>query len=125
MGDCCCQLYFHHNTATLYKHYITKFESYYSTLQVNTIIGRLVPLGLGPNFTRVDLSTTPNRRIVQPRLEQLLLSPDFVITDKPTTRVYDFVVSMEEGAPDGFYRKMLVVNGELNPVVSSILHGGC
>ncbi|KAF8601046.1 hypothetical protein BDV93DRAFT_524949 [Ceratobasidium sp. AG-I] len=50
--------------------------------------------------------------LVQPRLEQLTLSPDFVITDKPTTRYYDFTITQEEGAPDGFYRQMLVVNGQ-------------
>jgi FtsP/CotA-like multicopper oxidase with cupredoxin domain len=53
-----------------------------------------------------------DRYLVQPRLEQLTLSPDFKITDKPTTRVYDWTLSMQEGAPDGFYRKMLVVNGQ-------------
>lgn len=49
--------------------------------------------------------------LVQPRLDQLSLSPDFKITDKPTTRTYDWTVSAKEGAPDGFYRTMLVVNG--------------
>lgn len=49
--------------------------------------------------------------LVQPRLEQLTLSPDFKITDKPTTRTYDWTITQEEGAPDGFYRQMLVVNG--------------
>ncbi|KAJ1300466.1 hypothetical protein OPQ81_005281 [Rhizoctonia solani] len=53
-----------------------------------------------------------NRYLVQQRLEQLTLSPDFEITDKPTTRTYDWTISMQEGAPDGFYRKMLVVNGQ-------------
>ncbi|KAG8702309.1 laccase, multicopper oxidase, benzenediol:oxygen oxidorectuctase, partial [Ceratobasidium sp. 423] len=53
-----------------------------------------------------------NRYLVQPRLDQLSLSPDFKITDKPTTRVYDWTISMQEGAPDGFYRKMIVVNGQ-------------
>lgn len=50
--------------------------------------------------------------LVRPRLEQLALSPDFVITDKPTTRTYDWTISVKEGAPDGFYRQMLVVNGD-------------
>ncbi|KAF8601103.1 hypothetical protein BDV93DRAFT_546054 [Ceratobasidium sp. AG-I] len=50
--------------------------------------------------------------LVQPRLEQLSLSSDFKITNKPTTRTYDWTVSVKDGAPDGFYRKMLVVNGQ-------------
>ncbi|CAE7115185.1 unnamed protein product [Rhizoctonia solani] len=53
-----------------------------------------------------------NRHLVHPRLEQLTLSPDFKITDEPTTREYNFTISMREGAPDGFYRQMLVVNGQ-------------
>ncbi|CAE6458335.1 unnamed protein product, partial [Rhizoctonia solani] len=52
-----------------------------------------------------------DRFLVQSRPEQLSLSPDFKITDKPTTRTYDWTISMQEGAPDGFYRQMLVVNG--------------
>lgn len=58
-----------------------------------------------------SLWPTSNRGLVQPRLEQLTLSSQFKITNKPTTRIYDFTVSMQEGAPDGFYRQMLVVNG--------------
>ncbi|KAF8601045.1 hypothetical protein BDV93DRAFT_586815 [Ceratobasidium sp. AG-I] len=50
--------------------------------------------------------------LVQPRLEQLTLSSNFEITDKPTTRTYDWTITQEEGAPDGFYRPMLVVNGQ-------------
>ncbi|CAE6536307.1 unnamed protein product [Rhizoctonia solani] len=50
--------------------------------------------------------------LVQPRLDQLTLSPDFKITDEPTTREYNWTISMQEGAPDGFYRQMLVVNGQ-------------
>ncbi|KAG8740595.1 laccase, multicopper oxidase, benzenediol:oxygen oxidorectuctase [Ceratobasidium sp. 414] len=50
--------------------------------------------------------------LVQPRLEELTLSPDFKITDKPTTRTYNWVIEMKEGAPDGFCRQMLVVNGQ-------------
>ncbi|KAH7335816.1 multicopper oxidase-domain-containing protein [Rhizoctonia solani] len=53
-----------------------------------------------------------NRFLVQSRPEQLSLSPDFEITDKPTTRTYDWTISMQEGAPDGYYRQMLVVNGQ-------------
>ncbi|KAF8750790.1 Ferroxidase laccase [Rhizoctonia solani] len=50
--------------------------------------------------------------LVKPRLEQLALSSDFKITDKPTTREYNWTISMRVGAPDGFYRQMLVVNGQ-------------
>ncbi|KAG9121221.1 laccase, multicopper oxidase, benzenediol:oxygen oxidorectuctase, partial [Ceratobasidium sp. 392] len=49
---------------------------------------------------------------VQFHRDQFTLSPDFKITDKPTTRTYNFVVEMKRGAPDGFYRDMLVVNGQ-------------
>ncbi|KAG8720147.1 laccase, multicopper oxidase, benzenediol:oxygen oxidorectuctase [Ceratobasidium sp. 394] len=55
---------------------------------------------------------SPSLPLVQSRLEELTLSPDFEITDKPTTRSYNWVVEMKEGAPDGFYRQMLVVNGQ-------------
>ncbi|KAG8712811.1 laccase, multicopper oxidase, benzenediol:oxygen oxidorectuctase [Ceratobasidium sp. 394] len=50
--------------------------------------------------------------LVQSRLEEFTLSPNFKITDKPRTREYNFVVEMKWGAPDGFYRQMLVVNGQ-------------
>ncbi|CUA71316.1 hypothetical protein RSOLAG22IIIB_09497 [Rhizoctonia solani] len=53
-----------------------------------------------------------NRVTVQSRLNQLALSPDFKITDKPTTRTYDWTISKQIGAADGFYREMLVVNGQ-------------
>ncbi|KAF8750789.1 Ferroxidase laccase [Rhizoctonia solani] len=57
-------------------------------------------------------SSGSDRVRVQSRLEQLTLSPDFKITDKPTTRTYDWTITMQEGAPDGFYRQMIVVNGQ-------------
>ncbi|KAG9077249.1 laccase, multicopper oxidase, benzenediol:oxygen oxidorectuctase [Ceratobasidium sp. UAMH 11750] len=50
--------------------------------------------------------------LVQPRLDQFTLSPDFKITDKPETREYHWVIEMKQGAPDGFYRQMLVVNDQ-------------
>lgn len=59
--------------------------------------------------SRLPSPNDPN--LVRPRLEQLTLSPDFEITDKPTTRNYNFTISMQTGAPDGFFRQMLVVNG--------------
>ncbi|QRW24035.1 Multicopper oxidase [Rhizoctonia solani] len=57
-------------------------------------------------------SPRTKHELVKPRLEQLALSSDFKITDKPTTREYNWTISMREGAPDGFYRQMLVVNGQ-------------
>ncbi|CEL58655.1 hypothetical protein RSOLAG1IB_08718 [Rhizoctonia solani AG-1 IB] len=57
-------------------------------------------------------SSGGDRYLVQSRLDQLALSPDFKITDKPTTRTYDWTLTMQEGAPDGYYRQMLVVNGQ-------------
>ncbi|QRV84901.1 Multicopper oxidase [Ceratobasidium sp. AG-Ba] len=43
---------------------------------------------------------------------QLILSSDFVITDVPATRTYNWVVATATGSPDGYYRPMLVVNGQ-------------
>ncbi|QRV76916.1 Multicopper oxidase [Ceratobasidium sp. AG-Ba] len=37
---------------------------------------------------------------------------DFVITNVPATRTYDWVVATATGSPDGYYRPMLVVNGQ-------------
>ncbi|KAA1093180.1 sphingosine N-acyltransferase lac1 [Puccinia graminis f. sp. tritici] len=42
----------------------------------------------------------------------LMLSPNHVITDKPRTLNYTFVVTNQTGAPDGFLRSMLVINGQ-------------
>ncbi|KAF8557403.1 hypothetical protein OG21DRAFT_1505349 [Imleria badia] len=41
-----------------------------------------------------------------------LLEPSFDITSTPTTRYYEWVVEEMPGAPDGFERRMLVVNGQ-------------
>ncbi|CUA71317.1 hypothetical protein RSOLAG22IIIB_09498 [Rhizoctonia solani] len=59
-----------------------------------------------------ETTSRSNEDLVQPRLEQLTLSPDFKITNEPTTREYNFTISVREGAPDGFYRPMLVANGQ-------------
>jgi len=40
------------------------------------------------------------------------LDDSFVVTDKPTTRVYNWRVSWAIGAPDGYSRKMIVVNNQ-------------
>ena len=74
----------------------------YSALSLLT----LVAAGNAAEILRRDGS------LVQPRLNQLTLSPDFTITDKPTTRTYDWTITQQEGAPDGFYRPMLVVNSK-------------
>ncbi|PLW20584.1 hypothetical protein PCANC_06544 [Puccinia coronata f. sp. avenae] len=42
----------------------------------------------------------------------LVLSPNHVITNKPRTLNYTFVVTNQTGAPDGFMRSMLVINGQ-------------
>jgi hypothetical protein len=44
-----------------------------------------------------------------------LLDSSFNITSTPTTRYYEWVVEEMSGAPDGFERTMLVVNGERKP----------
>jgi hypothetical protein len=74
--------------------------------------------GGGGNGGGAGAGAGGHRQLVQPRLEQLTLSPDFKITKKPTTRTYDWTISMKEGAPDGFYRQMLVVNGK--PTVHAV-----
>ncbi|KAF9510184.1 multicopper oxidase [Hydnum rufescens UP504] len=40
------------------------------------------------------------------------LNDNFVVTDKPTTRVYNWRVSYAIGAPDGYLRQMIVVNNQ-------------
>ncbi|POW03811.1 hypothetical protein PSTT_10854, partial [Puccinia striiformis] len=42
----------------------------------------------------------------------LVLSANHVITNEPRTREYTFVVTNQTGAPDGFLRSMLVINGQ-------------
>ncbi|KAM0747812.1 hypothetical protein T439DRAFT_273200, partial [Meredithblackwellia eburnea MCA 4105] len=43
---------------------------------------------------------------------QMALSKSFSINDKKKTRVYDFVIDARLGAPDGFERRMFVINGQ-------------
>ena len=43
--------------------------------------------------------------------KDLILSKNFQISTKPTTRYYEFNVAEMQGAPDGYQRTMLVVNG--------------
>lgn len=50
----------------------------------------------------ITLSTeTASMPRVTTRPAELLLSPDFVISDTPTTRVFDWTISEMLGAPDG------------------------
>ena len=71
---------------------------------------RIFSAFLSPSVVAANLAPG-HPSLVQPRLEQLILSPRFKITNKPTTRVYDWTISKQKGAPDGYYRDMLVVNG--------------
>ncbi|QRV84926.1 Multicopper oxidase [Ceratobasidium sp. AG-Ba] len=57
-------------------------------------------------------TTSASAASVTPVPNQLTLSSDFVITNVPATRTYDWVVATATGAPDGYYRPMLVVNGQ-------------
>ncbi|QRW11634.1 Multicopper oxidase [Ceratobasidium sp. AG-Ba] len=75
------------------------------------VFSRRVLLGV-LSFSAFAFAQDASRPLVQPRLEELTLSPTFIITDVPTTRTYNWTIEMKEGAPDGFYRQMLVVNGQ-------------
>ncbi|CAE6467893.1 unnamed protein product, partial [Rhizoctonia solani] len=57
-------------------------------------------------------TTTAATATVTQALSQLTLSSDFEITDVPVTRTYDWTVATATGSPDGYYRPMLVVNGQ-------------
>ncbi|KDN38419.1 hypothetical protein RSAG8_09513, partial [Rhizoctonia solani AG-8 WAC10335] len=57
-------------------------------------------------------TTTAATPTVTQALSQLTLSSDFEITNLPVTRTYDWTVSTATGSPDGYYRPMLVVNGQ-------------
>ncbi|KAG9076063.1 laccase, multicopper oxidase, benzenediol:oxygen oxidorectuctase, partial [Ceratobasidium sp. 370] len=62
--------------------------------------------------TGATSTVTASATTVTQALSQLTLSSDFVITNVPATRTYDWVVATMTGAPDGYYRPMLVVNGQ-------------
>ncbi|KAF9508507.1 multicopper oxidase [Hydnum rufescens UP504] len=53
----------------------------------------------------------PDERLTLITSDAFVLSNDFVVTNTPTTRTYHWRLSWAIGAPDGFYRKMMVVNG--------------
>ncbi|CAE6488885.1 unnamed protein product [Rhizoctonia solani] len=57
-------------------------------------------------------TTTSATATVTQAVSQLTLSSDFEITDVPVTRTYDWTVATATGSPDGYYRPMLVVNGQ-------------
>ncbi|KAB5592773.1 hypothetical protein CTheo_3757 [Ceratobasidium theobromae] len=74
------------------------------------IFGTLAALfGLG--FAQ-STAPTATRATVTPVVTQLALNKNFVITNVPATRTYDWTVATMTGAPDGYYRPMLVVNGQ-------------
>ncbi|KAF8752351.1 Ferroxidase laccase [Rhizoctonia solani] len=62
--------------------------------------------------TSAAASTTTATATVTAVASQLTLSSDFVITDVPVTRTYEWTVATATGSPDGYYRPMLVVNGQ-------------
>jgi hypothetical protein len=66
--------------------------------------------------TDATSTVTASATTVTQALSQLTLSSDFVITNVPATRTYDWTVSTMTGSPDGYYRPMLVVNGKLNRI---------
>ncbi|KAG9079696.1 laccase, multicopper oxidase, benzenediol:oxygen oxidorectuctase [Ceratobasidium sp. 370] len=81
-------------------------------------------LGLAQTTTTTATATTSATAAastVTQALSQLRLSSDFVITNVPATRTYNWVVSTATGSPDGYYRPMLVVNGE-NDLQRSLYH---
>jgi hypothetical protein len=63
--------------------------------------------------TDATSTVTASATTVTQALSQLTLSSDFVITNVPATRTYDWTVATMTGSPDGYYRPMLVVNGKL------------
>ncbi|KAB5588238.1 hypothetical protein CTheo_8320 [Ceratobasidium theobromae] len=75
------------------------------------VLGALAALfGLG--YAQTTTTATATATTVTAAVTQLTLSSDFVITDVPATRTYDWTVATVTGSPDGYYRPMLVVNGQ-------------
>lgn len=74
-------------------------------------------LGLLRHKQFINDATIPRLSFLKKQSES-----DFILNkltgEPPRTRVYDFVVNLAEGAPDGVYRTMLVVNGECNILFS-------
>ena len=73
------------------------------------VVALALGLGLG-----LGLKTRSSSNYVATN-STVLLDPSFDITSTPTTRYYEWVVEEMSGAPDGFERTMLVVNGERIP----------
>ncbi|KAL8286672.1 hypothetical protein RQP46_004200 [Phenoliferia psychrophenolica] len=57
-------------------------------------------------------STITRAATVTANAAELVLSSSFVISSTPTTRTYDWTIDQLTGAPDGFEKSMLVVNGQ-------------
>ncbi|CAE7189797.1 unnamed protein product [Rhizoctonia solani] len=76
----------------------------------------LCPAALGALASLFGLAaaqtTTAASSTVTQALSQLKLSSDFEITNVPATRTYDWTVATATGSPDGYYRPMLVINGQ-------------
>ncbi|KAB5588854.1 hypothetical protein CTheo_7708 [Ceratobasidium theobromae] len=75
------------------------------------VFGALAAL-FGIGSAQTTTTATATATTVTAAVTQLTLSSDFVITDVPATRTYDWTVATMTGAPDGYYRPMLVVNGQ-------------
>lgn len=86
-------------------------------------------LGLGLRWTRhraVFITTQPdyNSRYGLPddlevialeqliNTEELALNTEFVVSSQPRTREYVFNISQALAAPDGFYKPMILANGQ-------------
>ncbi|KAG8775201.1 laccase, multicopper oxidase, benzenediol:oxygen oxidorectuctase [Ceratobasidium sp. 428] len=82
------------------------------TPRVSALVALALSFGLGLAQTTTTTSTTAPASTVTQALSQMTLSSDFVITNVPATRTYNWVVATATGAPDGYYRPMLVVNGQ-------------
>ncbi|OZJ03678.1 hypothetical protein BZG36_03531 [Bifiguratus adelaidae] len=61
------------------------------------------------------LNTT--QLVTTDQTEWVLSSNNFTISSTTTTRYYEFNVSQMQGAPDGYERTMLVVNGQYNILI--------
>ncbi|KAB5589735.1 hypothetical protein CTheo_6830 [Ceratobasidium theobromae] len=75
------------------------------------VIGAFTAL-FGIGYAQTTTTATATATTVTAAVTQLTLSSDFVITNVPATRTYDWTVATVTGSPDGYYRPMLVVNGQ-------------
>jgi len=77
---------------------------------VGVVVALALGLGLGLGLKKKSGSNYVTTN------STFLLDPSFDITSTPTTKYYEWVVEEMSGAPDGFERTMLVVNGEWIPL---------